>query len=314
MDRNKPTVSIGLPVYNGEKYLKEALDSILAQTYRDFELIISDNASTDRTQQICQAYAAKDKRIRYYRNKKNVGGSLNFNRTFELASGKYFKWAAHDDVIAPEFLSKCVNILDQDPSIVLCHSKTGRINENGKITGNYAYNRVDSSKPDERFSNIIDMHYNTWVLIFGVIRSSALKKTQLFGNFIGVDRHLLAELSLIGRIYEISDYLFFRREHPQAYTNKGHESYKEKMDWWIKTNSHSRFYFPHWRICLEYFKSVKRIPLKWSERLRCTAQIIKWLIREGWIFMVYDVGFNLFGHSKLASPVAKWFFRIGGIK
>jgi glycosyltransferase involved in cell wall biosynthesis len=89
-----PRVSIGLPVFNGEKYLAEALDSILSQTYRDFKLIISDNASTDRTEQICREYAAKDRRIRYYRNEKNIGAPKNFNRVFELSSGKYFRWDA----------------------------------------------------------------------------------------------------------------------------------------------------------------------------------------------------------------------------
>jgi len=116
---HKPRVSIGLPVYNGENYLEEAIDSILAQTYKDFELIISDNASTDRTPDICQAYANKDPRIRYYRNEKNIGAAVNFNRVFELSSSEYFKWAAHDDIIAPDYISECIEILDNDDSIVL---------------------------------------------------------------------------------------------------------------------------------------------------------------------------------------------------
>src|SRR5688572_10868700 len=103
MPEKNPRVSIGLPVYNGENYLAEAIDSILAQTFEDFELIISDNASTDRTQEICEAYAAKDGRIRYYRSEVNKGSAWNFNRVFELARGEYFKWAAHDDYIAPEY-------------------------------------------------------------------------------------------------------------------------------------------------------------------------------------------------------------------
>ena len=128
-----PCVSIGLAVYNGEKYLKKALDSIITQTFTDLELIISDNFSTDNTQQICEQYASQDERIRYYRNNKNIGAPRNFNRAFELASGKYFKWAASDDVLAPDFLRKCVAILDKDASVVLCHSITGRIDENGDL-------------------------------------------------------------------------------------------------------------------------------------------------------------------------------------
>ncbi len=109
MNTHKPPVAIGLPVFNAEKYLSQAVDSILAQTFSDFHLIISDNASTDRTQEICQAYAAQDNRIRYSRNHRNLGASPNFNRVFELSSHQYFKWAPHDDMIAPEFLARCVN-------------------------------------------------------------------------------------------------------------------------------------------------------------------------------------------------------------
>lgn len=317
LSNGKPRVSIGLPVFNGEKYLKETLDSILAQTYTDFELIISDNASTDRTPQICRAYAAKDSRIRYYRNENNLRAVENHNRVFKLSSGEYFKFASHDDVLAPEFLSRCVNVLSQNKSIVLCHSKTNLINEHGRLIGKYDYKiRVDSSKPHERFGDIISMRNNTWVLIFGLIRSSALRMTQLIGRYIGSDRNLLAEISLIGRMYEIPDYLFFRREHSQAYTNKDHHSYQEKLGWWIETSAHA-WILPYWRNCLEYFKSVRRIPLRWSERQLCYAQIVRWLIREGWILMGYDVGMNLLGRSILASklnPLAKWFHDFGGIE
>ena len=103
MNRRKSRVSIGMPVFNGEKYLRESIESILDQTYQNFELIISDNASTDRTQEICLEYARKDNRISYYRNDKNLGGPRNYNRVFELSSAEYFKWAAYDDVLAPEF-------------------------------------------------------------------------------------------------------------------------------------------------------------------------------------------------------------------
>src|SRR5436190_12174806 len=93
-----PIVSIGLPVFNGERYLRQALDSLLGQDFQDFELIISDNASTDRTAEICRAYVAKDRRIRYYRNESNIGSAPNYRRVFELARGEFFKWCSHDDV------------------------------------------------------------------------------------------------------------------------------------------------------------------------------------------------------------------------
>src|SRR3569833_191665 len=120
MGTQPPKVSIGLPVYNGENIFRETLDSILDQTFEDFELIISDNASTDHTEAICQSYVDRDKRVRYLRNPENIGASGNYTRVFEAASGENFKWAAHDDVCATTFLAECVNVLDRDPAIVLC--------------------------------------------------------------------------------------------------------------------------------------------------------------------------------------------------
>ncbi len=157
MKNNKPRVSIGLPVYNGENYLKDAIDSILSQTFTDFELIISDNASTDRTQDICQAYAVKDPRIRYYRIKQNQGAARNFNRVFELSLGGFFKWAAHDDIIASDYISKCVEVLDKDESIVLCNSKVKFINNYGKIIEDYniSSDKTNSQKPQDRFGYLI---------------------------------------------------------------------------------------------------------------------------------------------------------------
>ena len=101
MATDGPRVSIGLPVYNGDNYLAETLDSILAQTFTDFELIISDNGSTDRTEAICRRYAAQDHRVRYVRNPSNLGAARNYKRAFELARGEYFKWNGHDDPLAP---------------------------------------------------------------------------------------------------------------------------------------------------------------------------------------------------------------------
>ena len=128
-----PLVSVGLFVYNGERFLKATLDSILNQTFTDFELIISDNASTDRTGEIAEAYAGRDGRIRYYRSEKNMGAGWNARRVYELATGKYFKQAAVDDLIEPDFLRQCVAVLESDPSCVVAHSRTTEVDENGNF-------------------------------------------------------------------------------------------------------------------------------------------------------------------------------------
>jgi glycosyltransferase involved in cell wall biosynthesis len=296
-----------MPVFNGEKYLKEALDSILTQTYSDFELVISDNASTDHTQQICRAYVAKDSRIRYYRNEKNLGVSKNYNRVFELSSGEYFKWANHDDVHAPEYLQKCVSVLDQDPSVVLCHSKTNRIDENGNVVGNYDHRtlwRIGSWKPHERFGDLISMRNPCWSML-GVGRASSFRKTALLGSYIGADRNLLAEIGLIGRIIEIPDHLFFRRDHPEAYTRRFCEEkfaisvdkFAEQLAYWRQRDWTS---FPNWKDCAEFFRSVYRASLKWDERLLCYDQIFRWFIGEGWFFMGGDIENLFLRRSRLA--------------
>ncbi|MGA3059112.1 MAG: glycosyltransferase family 2 protein [Candidatus Bathyarchaeia archaeon] len=308
MSSNKPRVSIGLPVFDGEKYLKEALDSILAQTYSDFELVVSDNASTDSTEQICREYAAKDGRIRYYRNEKNIGAPKNFNRVFELSSGEYFKWAAYDDVHAPTYLQKCISVLDQDPSVVLCHSLTGRINEHGILVDIYnqgMLRRIGSEKPHERFGDLIGL-LHACCPIFGVVRATFFRNTPLHGEYIGADRNLLAEIGLIGRIHEVPECLFFQRDHPDAYTSKYYGNNRsttslnrlqKETAYWSKDQWTS---FPYWKNCVEYFRSVNRTPLTWHERLLCYDQIFRWIKREGWIFMWSDLKNFLLSNSRLA--------------
>ena len=311
-----PLVSVGLPVFNGAKYIREALDSILAQTYPNFEVIISDNASTDSTKEICLEYTAKDSRIRYYRNKKNLGASKNFNLVFMLSSGKYFKWAAHDDLIAPRFLEKCISVLNQDQSIALCCSKIGCINEQGTLVGTHDYKlRIDSRKPDERFGDLIRISYPVFEL-FGVIRRSVLKRTPLIGNYIGSDKNQLAEIALIGRIHRIPEQLFFQRVHSQAYSSVFYDSararpgYEEELFWWTGANRLSFPYSIHTRMCLEYFRSVRRAPLERFERQLCYLELVKWLIREGWIWTGWDVENILLCSSSLGRRVDSTLRRI----
>ncbi len=183
--------------------------------------------------------------------------------------------------------------------------------------GKYAYNvRSKVLTPHERFADFVSMRHSNWFLIFGLIRYSALEMTQLFGSYIGSDRNLLAELSLINRFYEIPEYLFFRRKHSEAYTEKVFSSYKDKLDWWGKQRNQS-IYLPYLKNFLEYFKSVKQIPLSWSERQLCYLQIMKWLMREGWLLIGIDLGAHIFNHSIFKDklrPLARWFHKRGGIE
>jgi glycosyltransferase involved in cell wall biosynthesis len=132
VSESRPRVTIGVPVFNGESFLAETLDSLLNQTFSDFEVVISDNASTDRTEEICRAYTARDPRVRYCREVVNRGAAWNHNRVFELARGEYFKWNSADDLCAPEFLARCVAALDRDSAAVTAVSETVEIDERGK--------------------------------------------------------------------------------------------------------------------------------------------------------------------------------------
>lgn len=280
MNGVNPRVSIGLPVFNGDNYLEEALDSILAQTYSDFELVILDDASTDRTQEICQTYAARDQRIRYYRNEKNLGLSGNFNRAFELSSGGYFRWAAYDDLIAPDYLSKCVQVLDRDPTVVLCHSKMKRIDASGKTVGSFDTDpdRIGSAKPQVRLGYLLLTDRQPYE-IFGLIRASVLNLTGLYGSYAGTDVTLRAELGLLGRFYEIPEYLFFFREHPE----------QSGIKWFDPANT-GRFAFTHWRIFLEYLKCVRRAPLRRRERAWCYLHTLHWIgANRNWGRMMLDL-------------------------
>ena len=131
-----PRVSIGLPVYNGARYLHCALESLLAQSFDDFELVISDNASTDSTAEICKKFASADSRIRYYRQSENLGAAGNFNQAFKLSRAEYFTWAASDDVRHRTYLEKCVNLLDRQPELLWCHSLSSHIGPDGELLTN----------------------------------------------------------------------------------------------------------------------------------------------------------------------------------
>ncbi|NET35725.1 MAG: glycosyltransferase family 2 protein [Cyanothece sp. SIO1E1] len=284
MNNDKPTVSIGLPVYNGEQYLREALDSILAQTFSDFELIISDNASTDDTQAICEQYAAKDKRIRYYRQEQNRGAAWNFNYVFELAQGEYFKWSAHDDLCSSELLAKCVGVLNEDPSVVMCHSRTRYLvhDKQGNFVKEKDYGdqpNTHSLEPQERFYDIVCARQSC-LQIFGVIRSSALRQTPLIGGYAASDIVLLVRLALLGRFHEIPEPLFFYRLHPQQSV--------WALSWnphaytvWYAPDRAGKLVFPHWRLFLEYCLAIANSPLKLSEQVACYCHMGYWA-RQNW--------------------------------
>jgi glycosyltransferase involved in cell wall biosynthesis len=271
---DRPRVSIGLPVYNGEKYIAEAIRCVVNQTYTDLELIISDNASSDRTLEICQAFTASDSRIRLFANATNVGAAKNFNRLVQLSRGEYFKWTAHDDLFAGDFIRQCVKVLDANPGIVLCQSSVETLDEHGYPceTQEVKLRYLDSPNPVRRFGELIRTDYFC-TQVFGLIRSSTLKRTSLIGSYIGSDRVLLVQLGLLGPFHRLDECLFFNRDHPQRSIRA--IPYHLRSGW-FDPKAPRRMPLPHWQLLHEYLRSLRRSPLDRFQKAQACFQMFPW--------------------------------------
>lgn len=278
MNTSIPRVTIGLPVYNGQNYLAETMESLLAQTCTDFELVISDNASTDRTETICREYAVRDERIRYYRQEENVGASANYNRVFELARGVYFKWAAHDDLLAPTYLERCVAVLDADPDVVLAYTQAKAIDDQGQVVKVYpGKHHFSAAAPRERFYEfVLDPH--PVVAVFGLMRRDVLGRTRLIGKYAGSDRPLLSELSLLGKFYEVPEHLFFYRFHEEQSWG-GNKSPQAQQAWYDPRRA-DKITFPQWRLLREHVRSIERSPVGLADRASCYLYMGYWMVKN----------------------------------
>lgn len=250
-----PPVSIGLPVYNGERFLACALDSILAQTHEGFELVISDNASSDATEEICRHYAAGDERIRYVRQEENLGAGANFNLVFELARGRYFRWASHDDLVEPTNLERCLAAFEDGPEdLVLVYPKTAIIDEAGAVVEQYE-DGIDLFEPRAaaRVAHLVS-RLRLCNPVFGLIRSDAFARTRRLGSYLGADQVLLLELALLGRFREVPEVLFRRRLHSarSAVASRRPDARAR----WFDSRASGRFYFPRWRLLWESQRAV----------------------------------------------------------
>jgi glycosyltransferase involved in cell wall biosynthesis len=274
----RPKVSVGLPVYNGENFIVESLDSLLAQTYTDFELIICDNASTDRTEAICRDYAARDPRVRYHRNETNIGASANYNLTFEMARGDYFKWAAHDDLCAPTYLERCVEALERDPKVVLAYTQAQAIDGEGNVVKVYpGKQHFSSPSPRVRFYEfVLDPH--PVVAVFGVMRREVLGRTRLIGKYAGSDRPLLSEMSLLGKFHEVPEILFYYRFH-EAQSWGGNKSPQAQQAWYDPRRA-GKTTFPQWRLLREHIRSIERSPVGLKDRASCYLYMGYWMLKN----------------------------------
>lgn len=284
-----PMLTIGMPVRNGAAYLREALESLRVQSFTDFEVVVSDNASTDATAAICREFADRDRRFRCIRFERTVGITENFNSVLHQARSVYFKWMAHDDEIEPTLIEKCIDVLEKDPTVVIAHAAEREIDEFGRELplGWQSRQCSDSPNPCTRFRYLCWDH--PCYPIFGVIRTEALRQTGAFGHYPSSDRVVLAELSLHGRIVRIPERLFLHREHGDRAGRNTCLQYQQRH---ITPERPEKTTFPHFRMALEYLRAINRSPLGFGRRQCCRAQVARWALR-GWRNFIDDVTFQL---------------------
>ena len=275
-----PRLSLGLPVYNGENFLAESLDALLAQTYTDFELIVSDNGSTDGTQEIAERYAGQDSRVRYVRHPVNKGSTFNHNVTIELARGELFKWVSHDDLYHPELLQRCVEAIDARPEIALAHAWTAFIDDTGQVTHKIDYPlTTDVADPVERFRSILYTHGGDD--IYGVIPMSVLRRVKPFGSYHWADRTYVAELALQGPFHNVPEFLYFRRDHPTRTTRVGNRDIRVRCGK-LDPARNNRWRHPVARLVGEYllgfFTAISRSPISRRDRWRCRKVLVLWIL------------------------------------
>jgi glycosyltransferase involved in cell wall biosynthesis len=276
-----PRLTIGLPVYNGEKYVAESIEALLGQSFTDFELIISDNASTDGTGEISRHYEKQDSRVRYFRQPQNIGLAPNHNFVAEQARGELFKWASNDDLYARDLLERCVDALDKHPDVVLAHSWTARVDASGTVSKAFEYPlNTSSPRAPERFRSLLFVSGGDDD--YGVMRTEVLRRTAMQESYHHADRTIIAELSLYGRFYQVPDWLYFRRDHADR-AERACPTMRSRcanMD----PRRADRLRNPAVRLYGEYLwayvTAIHRAPLPAAERRECYRHLAEWVAKR----------------------------------
>lgn len=269
-----PVISVGMPVYNGEGYLEAAIRAVLEQTFDDFELIISDNASTDRTAEICNDFAASDSRVRFSRNPDNIGAAANYNRVFELARGPYFRWMNADDSCMPTLHALCLKALEENRDAVLAYGKTAIMDQEGKILEAYDDN-LDLRQPTakERYQEFF-AGVGLTNAIYGLMRTAVVASTGRMrnGSFPAADINFMAELTLYGKFIELPEQLFYRRMHPQSSSWQRDDDEIQQTFW---TGQGDSFRWPNWKKYLDHMQAVRHAPLGQVEKLSLQGHLLR---------------------------------------
>lgn len=274
-DNAKPLVSIGFPVYNAGSTLARALESLIAQDYPNFELIISDNASTDDTAGICLALAARDSRVTYIRQPENMGYVWNFNHVVGLARGKYFVRMSHDDVRGPSYVSKCVALLEKHPGAVLSHSYTGAFyGELSNVLCILTHDTIVGIRnPRVRFLRALSQLPAS--ALDGMFRTVTLREhTRLLEAYLASDIVLIHELSLHGEFVQVPEVLFWRSGKPilpppQEITRR-----------FGYVMSATRWKLPFVVVLINHLRSIRRSSLSGVDKALLCLQVIAHELRQ----------------------------------
>jgi glycosyltransferase involved in cell wall biosynthesis len=294
---NQPLVTLGMPVYNEEKFIAESLDNLFKQTYPNLEIIIGDNGSTDSTPAICREYAARHANINYIQHPKNIGQPANFNHLALAATGKYFCWVAAHDLLDKDFVEKSVAVLESDPSIVLAYPRTMNMLADGTFTREKV-RPFDITKmpPGRRFREVmwrVDCNY-----VYGTFRTMPMQKGKLFQLFPAADRVFLAEMAVKGTFAPVDTFKYYRLNrglNAQTEIQKRHRLmaylYPDKKftDAELEKNS---FYAPTAR---GFHQVVRDAGIKWPE---------SWVL-HGSVWLAGVVKSHLFPGADVLSVIVK---------
>lgn len=295
-----PRLSICLPVYNGERYLRAAVESLLCQTFSDFELVIADNASTDATEAICRDFAARDERVRYHRNPRNLGAAPNFNRVIHLSRAPMLRWAAADDLWHPRAMERCVEALDADESIVCCHVGTRVIDADGKAIPVYQAGlgatrptpgavpferlydppdrRLDAAHPADRLRDLL-LRTHWCYEIFGIFRRPVLAGSPLHGSYYGSDKVLLAHVAMRGRMVTLGgEPMYYRRDHEGNSTSL--RTHTERAEW-MDTSLAGKLARPHFKLLRGYAAAIVSADVPVSHKAACWRVLAGWMLQLG---------------------------------
>lgn len=268
----QPRVSVGMPAYNGERFIESAIDSVLQQTFTDLELIITDNASTDRTVALCRAAAARDPRVRVIVNPVNIGVNPNYRKVAQAARGEFFKWTSANDLIDNDYIARCVKVLDERPDVVLAFGRT--IVFQSDIEDGTPYDdhmNVEDDDPILRFRRTVEeLRLNN--AINGLIRREVLMRTSVHPDYFSSDNVVLSELALAGKLVEVPETRFFRRMDKESATRLQSAAVVQRAH--FPSGGFARF-FQAWRLQFGYFSAVTHSHLQLRKRLRAWRCVLR---------------------------------------